>query len=287
MKVSSALGNGFRLGFLGLLHMEVFNQRLDQEFDAPTVITAPSVPYKVKIKGRDNIKSFGGEIVLVNNPMKLPDQSIIQEYYEPYVNATIICPDNYMSSIIGLCMERRGEQIVSGSSLDKQAITYIDSNRLIMNYRFPLSEIIVDFHDELKSLSSGYASFDYEDAGYDKAELVRLDILINDEHVEELTQIVHIKRAKYLGSQLCERLKQTLPQQQYAIKIQAMIGKRSVARENIKSMRKDVTAKLYGGDVTRAKKLLARQKEGKERMRKVANIVIPRDCFIQVLKKER
>ena len=265
--------------------MEVFNQRLDQEFDAATVITAPSVPYKVKIKGKENIKNYGGEVILVNNPMKLPDQAIIEEYYEPYVNATIICPDTYMSSIVALCMERRGEQVsVPGS--DKQAVTYIDNQRLIMQYKFPLSEIIVDFQDELKSVSSGYASFDYEDAGYEKAELVRLDIVINDEYVEELTQIVHIKRAKYLGKHLCERLRDTLPQQQYSIKMEAKIGKKNVARENIRSMRKDVTAKLYGGDITRRMKLLSRQKEGKERMRKVANIVIPRDCFIQILKKE-
>lgn len=266
--------------------MEVFNQRLEQEFDAPTVITAPSVPYRVRIKGRDNIKSYGSEILLINNPMKLPDINIIEEYFEPYVNATIIAPEAYLSAVTALCMERRGEQISHASNGEKQAITYIDKSRLLMNYRFPLSEIIVDFHDALKSISSGYASFDYEDAGYQVAELVRLDIYINDEHVEELTQIVHLKRAKYLGGHLCERLKDTLPQQQYSIKIQAMIGKKVIARENIRSLKKDVTAKLYGGDVTRRNKLLARQKEGKERMRKIANIVIPRDCFIQILKKE-
>ncbi|KAI1283033.1 Translation factor GUF1 -like protein, mitochondrial [Halotydeus destructor] len=273
---SAALGNGFRLGFLGLLHMEVFNQRLEQEFDAMTVITAPSVPYKVKIIGAKNIKLHGTDTLLVNNPMKLPDIQIIEKYFEPMVNATIITPDNYMTPVTSLCMERRGQQVNT---------YYIDNTRLMMQYKFPLSEVIVDFCDQLKSRTSGYASFDYEDAGYEETHLARLDILLNDLIVEELSQIVHFKRARDMGSDMCKRLKETLPSQQYAIKIQAAVGKQIVGREDLKALRKDVAAKLYGGDRTRRQKLLARQKEGKDRMRSIGNIEVPRDTFIRILKR--
>jgi len=254
-EASAALGNGFRLGFLGLLHMEVFNQRLEQEFDAQTVITAPSVPYKIKIKGAKNIKQLGGEVLIINNPMKLPDINIIEEYHEPMVSGTIITPDSYLSPITALCMERRGQQVNSH---------YINQGNLLMCWKFPLSEVIVDFCDQLKSVSSGFASFDYEDAGYQLTELVRLDILLNENIIEELSQIVHLSRARSLGGHMCLRLKETLPPAQFAIKIQAAIGKKIVGREDLKALKKDVTAKLYGGDRTRRDKLLARQKEGKE-----------------------
>lgn len=230
----------------------------------------------VKIKGAKNIKSLGSDTVIVNNPMKLPDISIIEEYYEPMVLSTIITPDIYLSPVTSLCMERRGQQINS---------YYIDQTRLLMSFKFPLSEVIVDFCDQLKSITSGYASFDYEDIGYEETNLARLDILLNDCPVEELSQIVHVTRTKSIGHHMCMRLKETLPQQQFAIKIQAAIGKKIVSREDLKALRKDVTAKLYGGDRTRRTKLLDRQKEGKDRMRSIANIQIPRDCFIRILRK--
>ena len=277
-ETSAALGNGYRLGFLGLLHMEVFNQRLEQEFDALTVITAPSVPYRIKIKGEKNIKMHGSDTLTINNPLKLPeDLNIVEKYFEPMVKGTIIVSDQYLPSVTALVMERRGVHLNS---------TYIDNLRLIVQYKFPLAEIIVDFYDRLKSLTSGYASFDYEDAGYEESDVVRLDILLNDNLVEELTTMVHLSRAREIGGEMCKRLKETLPSQQFSIKIQAAIGKKIVGREDKKSMRKDVSQKLKsGGDKGRRDKLLARQKEGKERLRSIGNIQIPRDCFIQLLKK--
>ena len=254
----------------------MFNQRLEQEYDAETVITAPSVPYKVKVKGEKNIKFYGSDTVTITNPLKLPDINIIEEYFEPMVNATIITPDDYLSGVTSLIMERRGEQTASN---------YIDQKRLMMQVKFPLAEVIVDFYDVLKSITSGYASFDYEEAEYEAAPLVRVDILLNDKPLEELTQLIHLKRSKYLAEQMVQRLKDTIPQQQYAIKIQAAIGKKVIARQNIRSIGKDVTSALYGGDKTRKDKLLKLQKKGKERMRKFANLEIPRDCFIKILRK--
>lgn len=208
--------------------------------------------------------------------MMLPDINIIEEYFEPMVVSTIITPDTYLSAVVSLCMERRGQQI---------NCHYMDQTRLLMTFKFPLGEVIVDFCDQLKSISSGYASFDYEDAGYESTNLVRLDVLLNDNLVEELCQIIHLKKSKSVGQHICKRLKDTLPPQQFNIKIQAAVGKHIMAREDLKALRKDVTAKLYGGDRTRRDKLLSRQKEGKDRMRSIANIQVPRDCFIRILKK--
>ncbi|RWS15736.1 translation factor GUF1: mitochondrial-like isoform X2 [Dinothrombium tinctorium] len=275
--VNPALGYGWRLGFLGLLHMEVFSQRLDQEFDAPTVITAPSVTYKVKIKGEKNIKQYGSEIITVTNPLKLPDVNIISEYYEPMVIGTIIVPDNYFGVVSNLCMEKRGEQKES---------TYIDQTRMMLKYRFPLSEIVVDFYDNLKSVSSGYASFDYESDGYEETKLVRLDFLINGEMVEELSHLVYAPRARQIARELCEKLVDIVPRQQFKVAIQATINTKVICRENVKPYRKDVGAKIKSGhDRTRLAKLLARQKEGKERLRRVGQVEIPRDSFIKLLRK--
>lgn len=276
IETNAALGQGWRLGFLGLLHMEVFCERLDQEFDAQVVITAPSVPYKVKIIGEKNIKLYGGEEIIVTNPLKLPDPQIISEYFEPIVIGTIITPMKYIGSITKMCMDRRGVQ--KNSQL-------IDDDHILLQYKFPLNEVIVDFYDELKSVSSGYASFDYEEAGYESTYLVKMNILLNGQQVDELTTIVHSSKARQIGRGICLRLKETIPQQQFEIAIQAAIGGKIIVRENIKALRKNVLAKCYGGDITRKMKLLKRQAEGKKRMRMIGKIEVPRDAFIRVLKR--
>uniref|UniRef100_A0A1B6DKW4 Elongation factor EFG domain-containing protein n=3 Tax=Clastoptera arizonana TaxID=38151 RepID=A0A1B6DKW4_9HEMI len=273
---SPALGQGWRLGFLGLLHLEVFNQRLDQEYDAQAIMTAPSVTYKIRITGKKNIALYGGEEILVSNPVKLPDPSIVEEMYEPTVLGTIITPDEYLGSIMSLCMEKRGVQRNSVN---------IDGTRMMSQWIFPLNEIIVDFHDHLKSISSGFASFDYEDNGYVPSELVKLNILLNGIVVEELSTIVHITKSTTIGKRMCLKLLDIIPQQMFQVAIQAKVNGKIVARENLKAYRKDVTAKLYGGDVTRRMKLLKRQAEGKQRMKTIANIVLPRETFIDVLKR--
>ncbi|XP_049957335.1 translation factor GUF1 homolog, mitochondrial isoform X4 [Schistocerca serialis cubense] len=271
-----ALGQGWRLGFLGLLHLEVFSQRLEQEYGAQAVLTAPSVTYKAKIIGEKNIKHYGGEEILFSNPSHFPPTSIIAELQEPTVMGTIITPDTFIGSIISLCMERRGIQ---------KTATNIDNNRVMMQFILPLNEIIVDFHDELKSVSSGYASFDYEDHGYVPSQLVKLTIMLNGVAVDELSTIVHISKAVSCGRKMCEKLKEIIPRQMIQIAIQACVGGKIVARETLKPYRKDVTAKLYGGDVTRRMKLLRRQAEGKKKMKMVANIGLPRETFIDVLKR--
>ncbi|XP_049777160.1 translation factor GUF1 homolog, mitochondrial isoform X2 [Schistocerca cancellata] len=245
---SPALGQGWRLGFLGLLHLEVFSQRLEQEYGAQAVLTAPSVTYKAKIIGEKNIKHYGGEEILFSNPSHFPPTSIIAELQEPTVMGTIITPDIFIGSVISLCMERRGIQ---------KTATNIDNNRVMMQFILPLNEIIVDFHDELKSVSSGYASFDYEDHGYVPSQLVKLTIMLNGVAVDELSTIVHISKAVSCGRKMCEKLKEIIPRQ--------MIQ--------------------YGGDVTRRMKLLRRQAEGKKKMKMVANIGLPRETFIDVLKR--
>ncbi|KPM07677.1 translation factor GUF1, mitochondrial-like protein [Sarcoptes scabiei] len=260
----------------GLLHMEVFCQRLDDEFDAPVVITAPSVPYKIKIKGEKNIKQYKSDELIITNASQLPNPLIITNYYEPMVKGTIITPDGFLNSITSLCMDRRGEQINS---------YYIDNSRLLLEYKFPLNEIIIDFYDHLKSASSGYASFDYEDAGFAETNLVKLEFRLNDKPVEELSMIVHYKRAREQGRSICTKLQEHLTRQQFKIKIQAVIGSKVVARADIRPYRKDVTAKLYGGDATRRMKLLERQKEGKLRLRRIGNIDIDPETFINVLKR--
>ncbi|VEN62791.1 unnamed protein product [Callosobruchus maculatus] len=273
---SPALGQGWRLGFLGLLHMEVFSQRLEQEYGAEPIITAPSVTYKIKLKPTKQLIKDGSDIIYINNPAHFPDTVKIEETFEPMVKATIITPDEYLGSIISLCMERRGVQTNA---------TNIDNNRVMLQYDLPLCEIVLDFHDTLKTLSSGYASFDYEDSGYQSSNLVKLQILLNGTAVDELSSIVHITKSQTIGKQMVHRLKDIIPRQMVQIAVQAAIGGKILARENIKPYRKDVTAKLYGGDVTRRMKLLAQQAAGKKKMRMVANISLPRETFIDVLKK--
>ncbi|XP_069677973.1 translation factor GUF1 homolog, mitochondrial [Periplaneta americana] len=273
---SPALGQGWRLGFLGLLHMEVFNQRLEQEYNAQAVITAPSVTYKAKIFGEKNLRLYGKEEITITNPVNFPDPSIVSEFFEPMVLGTIITPDKYLGPIMSLCMDRRGTQRSSCN---------IDNHNVMLQFLLPLNEIVVDFHDHLKSVSSGYASFDYEEYDYIPSKLVKLNVLLNGNIVEELSTVVHISKAASMGRRVCLKLKDIIPRQLFQIAIQAAVGGKIVARETVKAFRKDVTAKLYGGDVTRRMKLLNRQAEGKKRMKMIANINLPRETFIEVLKR--
>lgn len=232
---SAALGQGWRLGFLGLLHMEVFCQRLEQEHEAESIITNPSVTYKVHIKGAKMINHYGADLIEITNPALLPSEQNIEAVEEPTIAATIICPDKYLGPIMGLCIERRGQEA---------KVINIDNDRLLMNYVFPLNEVIVDFYDKLKSLTSGYASFDYADNGYQETNIVRMNILLNGVAVDELTTIVHVTKAKQCARELVDRLKNIIPRQMVEIAIQATVGGKVLARENIKAYRKDVTAKL-------------------------------------------
>ncbi|XP_051930329.1 LOW QUALITY PROTEIN: translation factor Guf1, mitochondrial [Hippocampus zosterae] len=275
---SLALGAGWRLGFLGLLHMEVFNQRLEQEYNASVIITAPTVPYKAVLSSAKLIKEHGKEEITVVNPAQFPDRSVVSEYLlEPMVLGTILAPDTYTGKIMTLCLNRRGIQ---------NNMMYVDDHRVMMKYLFPLNEIVMDFYDLLKSLSSGYASFDYENAGYQAADLIKMDILLNGRPVEELTTIVHRARAYSTGKAICERLKDSIPRQMFEIAVQASIGSKIIARETIKAYRKNVLAKCYGGDITRKMKLLKKQAEGKKKMRRIGNVDVPKDVFINVLKRK-
>ncbi|XP_044747920.1 translation factor GUF1 homolog, mitochondrial isoform X2 [Coccinella septempunctata] len=276
MDTSPALGQGFRLGFLGLLHMEVFSQRLEQEHGAEPIITAPSVTYMIKLKPTKETLKNGTDEILINNPALFPDHFKIEETYEPLVLGTIISPDTYLGPIMQLCISRRGVQLKA---------TNIDNERVMLQYSLPLCEIVLDFHDALKSISSGYASFDYEDAGYQLSSLVRMNVLLNNVPCDELSTIVHTSKAQTVGKQMVARLKDLIPRQMIHIAIQATVNGKVVARENIKPFRKDVTAKLYGGDVTRRMKLLAQQAAGKKKMKTIANISVPRHTFIDFLKK--
>ncbi|XP_073676847.1 translation factor Guf1, mitochondrial [Garra rufa] len=274
---SLALGAGWRLGFLGLLHMEVFNQRLEQEYNASVIVTAPTVPYKAVLASAKLIKEHGEEVITIINPVQFPDKSQVVEYLEPMVMGTIIAPDDFTGKIMTLCQNRRAIQ---------KNMFYIDEHRVMMKYIFPLNEIVVDFYDQLKSMSSGYASFDYEDAGYEAADLIKMDFLLNGRPVEELATIVHKDKAYSAGKAICERLKDSIPRQMFEIAVQAAIGSRVIARETIKAYRKNVLAKCYGGDITRKMKLLKKQAEGKKKMRRIGNIEVPKDAFINVLKRK-
>ncbi|CAB3376520.1 Hypothetical predicted protein [Cloeon dipterum] len=271
---SPALGHGWRLGFLGLLHLDVFSQRLEQEYGALAVLSAPSATFKAKIKGDKFIKRYGQEVEF-NNPSMFPSSDIVEEYYEPVVLGTVITPVDYLGSVMSLCMEKRGRQLSSRN---------LDQYRVVLQFILPLAEIVIDFHDRLKSISSGFASFDYEDNGFEPASLVKLDIMLNGVVVDELSSVAHYKRAQQFGRSLCNKLVELIPRQQYLVAIQAAVGSKILARENLKAYRKDVTAKLYGGDVTRRKKLLARQAEGKKKLRLAGNVEVPRDTFIKALK---
>ncbi|XP_021359156.1 translation factor Guf1, mitochondrial-like isoform X2 [Mizuhopecten yessoensis] len=274
---SPAIGQGWRLGFLGMLHMDVFCQRLEQEFGTSVIITAPNVHYRVRIKGKRNIKLYGDEIVDILNPCKLPDLNIIEELLEPMIMATIIIPDQYLTAVMSLCHERRGNPLEQ---------TYLDQHRMVLKCIFPLNEVLIDFFDELKSITSGYASFDYEDHGYQQSDLVKVEFLINKNPVEEMTLICHRSNSRNRGKEICVRLKELIPRQMTYVTIQAIIGSDIVAREDIKPIKKDVLAKCYGGDVTRKNKLLNKQAAHLKKLKMVGTVKIPKDTFIKVLKKK-
>ena len=263
---SSALGFGFRCGFLGLLHLEIIQERLDREFNLDLITTAPSVIYKINVRG--------GEQLEVHNPADFPEVQTIDSMLEPWIKATIMVPEEYLGSVLALCTDKRGTQV---------DMKYV-SGRIMLIYRLPLNEIVFDFYDRLKSCTKGYASFDWEMDGYEESNLVKLSILVNSEPVDALSTIVHKSRAEFRGRELCKRLKDLIPRQLFQIAVQAAIGGKIIARENVKAMRKDVLAKCYGGDVSRKRKLLEKQKAGKKRMRNVGNVEIPQSAFIAALK---
>ena len=267
-ETSAALGFGFRCGFLGLLHLEIVQERLEREFNLDLVTTAPSVVYKVKMTD--------GSSMELHNPADYPDPMKIESMEEPWIKATIITPDEHLGSVLTLCQDRRGQQI---------ELTYAGTRAMAI-YRLPLNEVVFDFYDRLKSMTRGYASFDYEMDGYEESELVKLAILVNSEPVDALSMIVHKNAAESRGRALCERLKDLIPRQLFKIAIQAAIGGRVVARETISPMRKDVLAKCYGGDISRKKKLLEKQKKGKKRMRQIGEVEIPQSAFIAALKMD-
>ncbi len=266
---SVSLGFGFRCGFLGLLHMEIVQERLDREYGMDIINTLPSVVYKI-------VYASGREI-LVNNPARFPDMSEIDHIEEPFVKAQIVTPNEYIGAIMKLTLERRGTFTRT---------EYLDTTRVNMVYELPLAEIVYEFYDKLKSLTRGYASFDYEITGFVPADVVKLDILINEEPVDALSTITHREKAEHIGRQLTSKLKKLIPRQMFQVAIQAAIGSRVIARTNVKSLRKNVTAKCYGGDVTRKRKLLEKQKEGKKRMKKVGQVRIPQEAFLAVLRVE-
>jgi GTP-binding protein LepA len=264
---SAALGFGFRCGFLGLLHMEIIQERLDREFDMGVITTVPNVSF--------NVITNKGETIEVHNPSGMPDQKYIGHIEEPYIIAQIISKSEYVGSIMKLCIDKRGV-------LKNQV--YIGTDRVEITFEMPLSEIVFDFYDKLKSISRGYASFDYFQSGYKEARLIKLDILLNGETVDALSTLIHFDHAYSFGRRMCEKLRELIPRQQYDVAIQAAISSKIIARETVKALRKDVTAKCYGGDITRKRKLLEKQKKGKKRMRQVGNVEVPQQAFLAVLK---
>lgn len=264
---SVALGFGFRCGFLGLLHMEIVQERLDREFNMNVITTVPNVSY--------NIYDKHGEMKEVHNPAGMPDQTEIDHIEEPYIRASIITRTEYLGNIMTLCLGKRGELV-------KQE--YVSGDRVELYYDMPLAEIVIDFYDKLKSISKGYASFDYHPIGFRLSKLVKMDILLNGEPVDALSTLTHVDNAVYFGRRICEKLKELLPRQQFDIAIQAAIGAKIIARETVKQVRKDVTAKCYGGDISRKRKLLEKQKRGKKRMKEIGNVQVPQKAFLAVLK---
>jgi GTP-binding protein LepA len=266
-ETSAALGFGFRCGFLGMLHMEIIQERLEREFGMTVITTVPNVSY--------HCYTNKGELVVVNNPSDLPEPNFIHHIEEPFISAQIITSSEYIGAIMGLCMGKRG-------ILKNQ--TYLTPTRVEMSFEMPLAEVVFDFFDKLKTISRGYASFDYHPIGYRESDLVKLDILLNKEKVDALSAIIHRDRAYDWGKKICEKLKELIPRHQFEIPVQASIGQKVIARETIKALRKDVTAKCYGGDISRKRKLLERQKEGKKRMKQVGSVEIPQSAFMAVLK---
>jgi GTP-binding protein LepA len=264
---SSALGFGFRTGFLGLLHMEIIQERLEREFNLNLITTAPSVRYRITMQG--------GEVIEVDNPAKVPDQGKADKIEEPVIKATVHLPQEYVGPIMQLCQERRGVQ---------QGLHYDPGGRVRIEYELPLAEVVFGFYDRLKTMSRGYASLDYEPAGHREADLIRLDVLVNGERVDALSIVSHRDTAYHRGVELCTKMKDVVPRQMFDVAIQAAIGSRVIARTTVKAMRKDVTAKCYGGDITRKKKLLEKQKEGKRRMKSVGSVELPQEAFLTVLK---
>jgi GTP-binding protein LepA len=268
METSAALGFGFRCGFLGLLHLEIIQERLSREFDLDLITTAPSVVYKIKLTNGDELE--------LHNPADMPDPVRIESIAEPWIKATIFTPDDYLGPIIKLCQDRRGEQ---------RELSYV-GNRAMVVYDLPLNEVVFDFYDRLKSISKGYASFDYSIEGYRTGDLVKMSILVNAEPVDALSMLVHRARAEMRGRSMVERMKELIPPHMFQIPIQAAIGGRIIARETVRALRKDVTAKCYGGDASRKRKLLDKQKEGKKRMRQFGKVEIPQEAFIAALKMD-
>jgi len=271
MESSAALGFGFRCGFLGLLHLEIIQERLTREYDLDLITTAPSVVYRIQLR---KSKTDDAREIMLHNPADYPDPSRIEEIEEPWIKATIYTPDEYLGSILKLCQDRRGVQT---------GLTYV-GGRAQVTYELPLNEVVFDFYDRLKSISRGYASFDYEQIGLREGDLVKMSILVNNEPVDALSMIVHRGQAEARGRHMCERLKDLIPRHLFKIPVQAAIGGKVIARETIAAMRKDVTAKCYGGDITRKKKLLEKQKKGKARMREYGNVSIPQEAFIAALR---
>lgn len=269
-KSSVALGLGFRCGFLGLLHMDVFKQRLEQEHDMHIIITAPSVMYKIDLTS--------GETINIENPSEFPEPNHIQEIFEPTILATIIVPQEYLGAIIKLCQDKRGVQ---------KDMQYLSEERVILKYLLPLNEVATDFYDELKSLSSGYASFDYDEGSYQPAKLVKMDILLNGKAVDALSCIVHAESAYTIGRDLVGRLRKAIPRQLFEVAIQAALGSKIIARESLSALKKNVTEKCYGGDITRKRKLWEKQKAGKKKMKQVGNVEVPHEAFLSILTKKK
>jgi len=266
-ETSLALGFGFRCGFLGLLHMEIIRERLHREYGLDLISTAPTVIYRVK--------TLKGELLDIENPSKMPEPEQIEFMEEPFIQATMIAPERYAGNIMGLCQERRGTQV---------SMQYLDATRIMLVYELPLNEMVLDFYDKLKSRTQGYASLDYELADYRKSELVKLDLLLNGENVDALSFITHKDKGYHRGRQLAEKMKELIPKQMFEIAIQAAIGKRIIARETISALKKNVTAKCYGGDITRKRKLWEKQKEGKKRMKQLGRVEVPQEAFLALLK---
>ncbi len=264
---SAALGFGFRCGFLGMLHMEIIQERLEREFDMTVITTVPNVSY--------HVETTKGKKMIVNNPSELPESTIIERIEEPYIIAQVITKSEFIGSILSLCIDKRG--IIKNQ-------LYITSDRVELTFEMPLAEIVFDFYDKLKTVSKGYASFDYHTYEYREADLVKMDILLNSEPVDALSALIHRDNAYNFGKKICEKLRKLIPRQQYDIAIQASIGSKIIARESIKAFRKDVTAKCYGGDISRKRKLLEKQKKGKKRMRLISNVEVPQSAFLAVLK---